>query len=220
MIDAALLDRVPLLRGASAAARRELAARAVERRFAAGETLFTAGAPSRGIFVLLEGRVRVLRGAGRQHVVHTEEAGGTLGEVPLFEGGGYPATAVAAEPVRCLVLGEAAIRAAVAADPQLAFVFLRRLASRVRALVERLDALAGRPVGARLSALLLARWEAAGRGPFTLGETQAAVAEELGTVREVLVRKMRSLRQAGVIGSPRRGWYEVADEAALRRMAE
>jgi CRP/FNR family transcriptional regulator len=219
VIDAALLDRVPLLRGVGLRARHELAVRAVERRFAPGETLFTAGTPSRGIHVILDGRVRVLRGAGRQHVVHTEGPGGTLGEVPLFEGGGYPATAVAAEPVRCIVLSEPAIRAAVAADPEVAWVFLRRLAARVRALVDRLDTLTGRSVAARLAGLLLDRSAAAGGAPFTLGETQAAVAEELGTVREVLVRQLRGLRGAGVLSSSRRGWYAVVDENALRRAA-
>src|SRR3954453_14745730 len=85
------------------AARRALLAGAVERRLGAGEVLFLAGAPARGLFVVLEGRVRVVRGAGgRPHVIHEETAGGTLGEVPMFEGSTYPATAVAAEPTRCL----------------------------------------------------------------------------------------------------------------------
>ena len=86
---------------------------AVERSFAPGEGLFLAGAEPRGLHVVLEGRVRVVRARGdRQHVVHTEGAGGTLGEVPLFAGGSYPSTAVAAEPTRCAVLSRDELRRA------------------------------------------------------------------------------------------------------------
>jgi CRP-like cAMP-binding protein len=43
------------------------------------------------------------RERGRAHVVHEEGPGGTLGEVPLFDGGGYPATAIAQAATRCAV---------------------------------------------------------------------------------------------------------------------
>src|SRR5207253_2042955 len=110
-VDPRVLGSVPLLADASPGARAVLAAGSVERRFAAGAVQFTAGSPARGLVILLEGRVRVLRATaeGRQHVIHTEGPGGTLGEVPLYTGGGYPATAVAIEPVRCVVIGRAVL---------------------------------------------------------------------------------------------------------------
>lgn len=221
MIDPSTLDRIPFLAGASAEARRELAARSVLRRFSAGEVLWTAGGEPRGLLVVLEGRVRVVRATGgRQHVVHVEEPGGTLGDVPLFAGGRYPATAIAAAETLCLAIGRDALWAAIRADPEVAFALLGRLAGRVRGLVERLDGLAARSVGARLAAWLLVRGREAGGGPFTLGGTQAEVAEELGTVREVLVRELGRLRDAGVLRSAGRGRWEVADEAGLRRAAQ
>ena len=218
MIDSSLLDRVEWLSGIGAGARRELLALAVERRFAAGQILYSAGSASRGMYIVVEGRVRVTRGAGRTHVVHTEGPGGTLGEVPLFEGGGYPATATAVETTRCIVLSAAALRSAMEADSSLAWIFLRRLSARIRVLVERLDRLATHGANARLAALLLERWSASGGAPFTLGGSQTAVAEELGTVREVIVRGLRALRQSGVVCTPKRGWYEVMDADALRRI--
>ena len=221
MIDPALLDRHPLLDDAGPRARRELAARGVERRFGAGETLFAAGTPSRGLYAVLEGRVRVTRvgGGGRGRVVHVEGPGGTLGEGPLFDGGGYPATAVAAAPTRCLVFGRDALAAAIAAEPALAWALLRRLAARVRELVDRLDHLTAQRTTARLATHLLRHAAAARGAPFTLGGTQADVAEELGTVREVVVRGLRALRGAGAIRPAGRGRYAVADERELRRWA-
>ena len=205
-----------LFAGIGAAARRELTARAVTRRFAAGEVLFTAGSEARGLFVILEGRVRVTRGArGRPHVVHEEGPAGTLGEVPLFDGGGYPATAVAQEPTRCLVYSPRAVAAAMAADPAVGWAIARALALRVRELMERLDAFAARDVTARVAHVVRARHRAAGGGPFTLGQTHERLAEELWTVREVVVRSLRRLRRRGVIASAGRGRYRVADARAL-----
>lgn len=205
-----------LFEGIGPAARRELAARAVTRRFAAGEVLFTAGSEARGLFVILDGRVRVMRGArGRPHVVHEEGPGGTLGEVPLFDGGGYPATAVAREPTRCVVYSPKAIRAAMAADPAVGWAIARALSRRVRELVTRLDAFEARDVTARVAHALRARHRASGGATFALGQTHEQLAEELWTVREVVVRSLRELRQRGVITSAGRGRYRVADARAL-----
>jgi CRP/FNR family transcriptional regulator len=206
-------------------ARSALLAGAVERRFAAGAVLYLAGAPARGLYLVLEGRVRVLRaGGGRPHVLHVEGPGGTLGEVPVFEGldgaaPPYPATAVAAEPTRCLVVSRAGVRAAVRAHPELALALLARLAARVRLLVERADARVARSTRARLAALLLVRHAASGGRAFALARTQQEAAEELGTVRELVVRGLRALRAAGTIRAVGGGRYVVTDEARLRAEA-
>ncbi|HXY69227.1 MAG TPA: Crp/Fnr family transcriptional regulator [Gemmatimonadales bacterium] len=205
-----------LFDGIGAATRRDLDARALVRRYARGEVLFTAGSEARGLFVILDGRVRVSRGGrGRPHVVHEEGPGGTLGEVPLFDGGGYPATAVAREPTRCLLYTPRAVAAAMAADPAVGWAIARALARRVRELVERLDGFAARDVTARVAAAVRERHRAAGGAAFTLGQTHEQLAEELWTVREVVVRSLRALRRRGVLATAGRGRYRVADARAL-----
>ena len=211
---------ISLFRGLAPDALALLAA-APTRRFRRGEYLWTAGAEARGLLVVLSGRVRVVRAAdGRQFGVHTEGSGGTLGEVPFFAGGPYPASAVATEPTLCLVLDRATLTRAIAADPVLAERWLARLASRVRGLVERLEQETARTVEQRLATLLLARDEAAGGAPFTLAATQAEAAEEIGTVREVLVRTLRRFRDWRLVATPARGRYRVIDRVRLREVAE
>ena len=191
----------PLFAGISAAGRRELEARAVSKRFRAGEVLFSAGTPARGLFVIAEGRVRVTRGGhGRPHVVHEEGPGGTLGEVPLFDGGNYPATAVAREDTRCIVYSPQVVAAAMAADPKVGWAIARTLAGRVRKLLERLDRFTARDVTARLASVL-AEHQGSSPAAFALGQTHQQLAEELGTVREVVVRSLRELRRRGAIAS-------------------
>jgi CRP-like cAMP-binding protein len=224
-------QRVSLLEGLTPAGRDILLGRSLERRFATGEILWSAGDPSEGIALVLEGKVRIVRGsAGRQTVIHSGEVGATLGEVPFFTGSVYPATAIAAEPTRCLFLTHAAVTGAMAADPQLALFFLRRLSQRVESLVEKIDQNTVSSVQTRLAIFILERSQDpvvasrsssrnTKRNTFSLGMTQAALAEEIGTVREVVVRALRELRESGAIESVGDGKYRVANLATLEQFA-
>lgn len=220
MVDPVTLAMFEPFRALGPAAREALAARAVVRKFRAGQHLWRAGDESRGLYLILEGRVRIVNDGGeRPHVVHVEATGATLGEVPLFAGGGYPATAVAADATVCLVLDPRALRSVMAAHPDLAWALLERLAGRVRLLVERLSVRTGDPMRARLAAYLLSR-PVTPAGTITLGDTQQAIAEELGTVREIVVRHLGSLLQSGILERRGRGQYAVRDAAALSLLAE
>lgn len=220
MISSARLLAIPFFSAFPRGAVQVMVDRGVERRFASGEVLFRAGDAPAGLLIVLEGKVRVVRQAGeRAQVMHVEGVGGTLGEVPLFAGGGYPATAVAAEPTVCAVIPREALAAAVRSHPAAAFVLLERLARRIRELVGRLDRSALRPVSARLAEFLAARAEARGRAVIALGMTQRQLAEELGTVREVIVRELHALRAAGLVRSLGGGRFEIVDAPGLRARA-
>jgi CRP/FNR family transcriptional regulator len=184
------------------------ATRALDVRFDTGAVLFLAGSPPRGWYVVLSGKVRVVRGRGaRQHVIHTEIAGGTMGEVPLFAGGTHPASAIAAEPTRCALLTLSALRAAMAENEVVSLMLLRRLAQRTRGLLERLDDRSSRSVQARLIEFLLERPVVGASRTISLGMTQQALAEELGTVREVVSRELRSLCRNGLLEAAGAGRY-------------
>lgn len=224
--------RDQLLEGLSAAGRDALLQHSIERRFSTGEILWSVGDRSEGITLVLEGRIRIVRGSGgRQTVIHSGEPGATLGEVPFFTGGRYPATAIAAEPTRCLLLPEAAVKRAIAVDPSLAFFFLKRLSHRIENLVERVDRLTVSSVQARLAHFILQRHQAmiassrsrsksAKSAAFSLGMTQTALGEEIGTVREVVVRALRALRQSGAIESVGDGKYRVVNASILETLAQ
>lgn len=213
------LRGISLFEGLNRDAQRELE-RGVVRNFAPGEILWQAGDPSRALHIVLEGQVRVVRNSGgQQRVVHHEQAGGTLGDVALFAGSPYPATALAATRVTTLALTAGQVHAIIAADPDFAVRLLRRLAERVRHLIGRFDQVSSLSVPARLARFLLERHSAARTEPFSLGMTQQEVAEELGTVREVVVRALRELKSSGAIETAGRGRYSVRDTAALERIA-
>jgi CRP/FNR family transcriptional regulator len=216
-----VLAGLPLFDGAGPGVVPALARRAVEVSFAPGTVLFLAGSQPRGWFIVLDGMVRVVRGSGpRQHVVHTETRGGTLGEVPLFGGAVHPATGIAAEPTRCALITRSALEGAIAECPEIAFLINRRLALRVRDLVARLDERVSRSVRDRLIAFLLERARSATRPIVSVGMTQQQLAEELGTVREVVSREMRRLAREQLIQSLSGGRYRIPDLARLRAARE
>ena len=220
MIGIERLAEIPLFAGLSEAARAELAAGAVERAFDRGETIWLEGDEPRGLFFVVSGQVRILGSRGaRQYVVHTGEAGATLGEVPLFAPGGYPATAVAAAATRCIVIGRRPLRAAMAADPGMAWALLEGLARRVRVLASRLESLTAGTVRSRLADYLLDRLASAPSDTIDLGGTQEELAEELGTVREVVARELAGLRREGILEATGRGSFRVADPDRLDSIA-
>lgn len=184
-------------------------------------TLFRAGESSKGLHAILSGGVRVLRLApsGRSVVVHREGAGGILGELPLFDGGPYPATAEVTEPTRVVLLPRAALLRSVAEDAALAAFFHQRLASRLREVIGRLDAMATRSVAHRLARHLWARRSARATAVISLGMRQEDLAEELGTTREVIVRELRRLCTTGVLKALGAGRYETIDIDRLRELA-
>ena len=198
MISVSSLQRFPMFADVALEVVGALARRGVEISFAPSEVVFLSGSAPRGWYIVLEGNVRVVRGSGtRQHVVHTEGAGGSLGEVPLFGGGTHPA------------IGEA---------PCIAFIVAGRLADRVRRLVERLDDRSARSVQARLIEHILGR-RSERSASISLGMTQQALAEELGTVREVVSREIRVLVRRGWIEPIGGGRYRLVDVDELRAAA-
>ncbi len=220
MVPVERLTALELFRGSETGLAAALAKRAIEVKFAPDEVLFLTGSKPRGWWLVLEGRVRVVSVSGsRQHVVHTEGPGGTLGEVPLFGGGAHPATGIAAEPTVCALFTRAGLEAAIAEVPAIAFLIASRLADRVRKLVGRLDERSSRSVQARLIEFLLAR-ATKQSSLVSLGMTQQALAEELGTVREVVSRELRWLGQRNWVESKGGGRFRIVDAAAMRETLE
>lgn len=188
--------------------------------FRAGQVLWRSGGESLGLYVVLSGRVRVVRSrGGRQHLIHVAGPGATMGEVPIFDQGPYPATAIAAERSRCWVVAPSTLRDVASRSPEVAAVFLDRLARRVRLLVERLHDQTVGGVRGRIAASLIGLRIQQGKAEVVLPSPQGVWAEDLGTVREVLSRELTRLAKSGTIERVGRGRVRLADEVQLERLA-
>lgn len=211
MINPDDLARLKLFSETPESALSSLAALGLELSLPGDAVVFVTGSVPRGWYVVLEGQVRVVRLSGnRQHVVHTEGPGGTLGEVPVFADGTHPATGITSEPTRLALWSKAALERAIAEHPDVAMLLLRRLAMRVRGLVERLDDRSLLSVNERLADFMRERQALRPGASFTLGMTQQQLAEELGTAREVVSRELKRLRDDGVISAVGSGRFRIS----------
>lgn len=179
---------------------------AVLKRLQRNEILFLAGEPAKGMYVIASGSVRAYRTSpdGREQVIHTEGAGATIAEVPVFDDGNYPSTVAAEETTTLFFLEKEKIRSACLQHPQLALAAVRLLASRLRRCATLVETLSLHPVGQRLARFLAE--EAALRGietpdgiKFKLNLTHNQLAARMGTVREVVTRAFYRLQAQGLI---------------------
>ncbi len=218
------LRRLPLFAGLGEQALAEVAQRTVPRSVPAGTLLFREGEPCKGLYVVASGRVSVYRASadGREQVLHTQEAGQPIAEVPLFDAGPYPASARVVEDSRLLFLPRDAFEWLYRHNPEIADAVIRDLGRRLRRMVRLVEKISLRDVPARVAATVLEYAEAAGaldsRATFTLPRTQEALARELGASREGVARALAALRRQGIL-EQKGAKVRVLDPAGLRRAA-
>lgn len=222
-----LLKRVPIFAELDSVTLDRLAERCVTRNVGSGQVLFTAGEVCRGLYLISRGRVRIYRTSpdGREQVLHVEGPGRAVAELPLFDGGKYPASAVTLEESRLTFLPQADFEQLYRTNPDFAHAVIRGLGRRLRHLVQVTQTLAFRDVAARL-ALLLADYADRigvkgedGVTELVLERTQAELSLEIGTARESVSRAYRQLRKRGLIEPISGHKLRIPDLGKLRIMA-
>lgn len=220
-----ILQQVPLFAELDEVTMRQLAERCVVRSAAAGHVLFTTGDECRGLYIVESGRVRIYRTnpEGREQVLHIEGPGRTVAELPLFDGGSYPASAVTIEDSRLVFLPRTAFEYLYRTHPDFAQSIIRALGRRLRHLVHLTETLAFRDVAARLALLFVGYAERSGTSTplgieLTLDRTQEELAIEIGAARESVSRAMKQLRRKGLIRPLERDRLLIPDLSRLRAL--
>lgn len=120
------------------------------RTYQAKAVLYRAGDRADGLYLVMAGRVVVRREtASRSAMLHTERAGGVLGEIPVFGGGLFPATATALERTQCAHVPIAVVERLLHEEPTFARFALHRMATRAQSLLQRIDELTASTVTSR-----------------------------------------------------------------------
>jgi CRP/FNR family transcriptional regulator len=214
------LARIQLFAGLSSDEMQALAGRAVRKIYSPGEVLFMEGEPCSGFYVVVSGKVRIfkLSPSGREQVLAVEGAGGSIAELPVFDGGPYPASASALENTECVFVARHDFQAFCRQHPDVALKVLAIVGARLRRLVGIIEELSFTTVRQRLIAALL-RFAASGhktaRGiEFDLAGSHQQLANEIGTVRELVSRNLTRLQAEGLIEFDGRH-IAILDKAAL-----
>jgi CRP-like cAMP-binding protein len=203
-----------------------LAARAEEQHLTSGEMLFFSGEPATGLFVVVDGNIRAFQQnlEGREQVMHVDSAGATLGDVPVFDDGPYPASAVARTDCDVLFIGKQVIEQFCLQNPHFVLTALRLMAQRVRKHAQLVNNLSFHEVGQRLALWLLDEAERAGveqtgRIALRLSISNHEIAMRIGSVRDVVSRALARLQQLGLIMVKARA-ITILNARALRAYAE
>lgn len=189
-----------------------LGKRAVERSFSPGEMLFWEGEPCAGIFLIVQGSVKIFKTSpgGREMMLALETAPSSVAELPLFDGGPYPASVRAVEPLVALFINKTDFQQVCRQYPEVALKILAVVGHRLRHLVGVVESMTFGSVTQRLARMLL-------DDPTPM--THQEMASRLGTVREVVSRNLARFRAQGLV---RVEGHEIRilDRAGLEREAE
>lgn len=201
-----ILKRTSLFAALDDAELSSLAARCAVRSYSAGEILFSEGEPCKGLYIVVSGRIRIFKTAvnGREQVLSVEGPGASVAELPVFDGGSYPASGSALERSDALFVSRADLRAICLEKPEVSLKLLQVVGARLRRLVGIIEELSFTTVRHRLIAWLLRQARVEGQPSsrgilLTMKASQQELASEIGTVRELVSRNLARLQAQGFI---------------------
>src|SRR6476659_4846915 len=201
-----VLANVPIFSGLAPAEMDFLAQHALSRTYGPGQTIFSEGDACAGLYVVVSGHVRIVKtsAGGREQVLSIDGPGSSVAELPVFDGGEYPASVTAIDDATLLFVSKQDFHTLCLAHPQVALKVLRVVGARLRRLVGIIEELSFTTVRHRLASFLLRLAQKEGkRTPegveITMPVSNQELASQIGTVRELVSRNLSRLQAEGMI---------------------
>ena len=219
----AVLKRVPIFSSLSETEFAFLTSRLAQRKYGAGELVFSEGDLCAGLYVVQAGNVRIFKSSvgGREQVLSIEGPSSSIAELPVFDGGSYPASAQSITDSTLLFVSRQDFHALCLQHPEVALKVLRVVGARLRRLVGIIEELfvhhrpspPHRLVGAVRKVDGTRNSDAI---TLTLPTNNSELAAQIGTVRELVSRNLSRLQAEGLIEADNR----VLQIPSLRRLQE
>ena len=133
-----------------------------------------------------------------------EGPGNAVAELPVFDGGNYPAYAAAASEAGLLFISKTDFQTLCLQHPEVALKVLKVVGAGLRRLVGIIEELSFTTVRHRLAALLLRLGKRKGKRTargieFTITASNQELASHIGTVRELVSRNLSRLQAEGIV---------------------
>ena len=195
-----------------------LAALATEHEFGVGETIIWEGDPPDWVYIVWKGKIKVAKYAssGKELIIAIFPPGYTFGEVAVFDGIPYPASALALEDSTVLGIRRNDLLDFLSKNPSIALKMINLLGARLRDAHDRLRDMAGERVDQRIANILLMLSAKIGPSiPFTRQE----LADMSGTTTETAIRVTSRLKDQGII-STNRGKINILNPEKLSLIGE
>jgi len=182
---------------------------------AEGTELFAERQSCRGFPLLIAGSIKVVKNtpAGREMLLYRVEPGGScvITSSCLLGHTNYTARGIAETPLRLLMLPTALFEKLIAGNATFRDFVFHLLAERVAELMLLVEEVAFHRLDQRLAKLLLGKRE-------PINATHQALADELGSVREIVSRLLKGFAAQGLVTLGRER-IELVDRDGLRQLA-
>jgi CRP/FNR family transcriptional regulator len=197
---ARIADQFPALATAPRATLERIASRGIHRRVPAGTTMFSHHAPCSGFPLILAGTVRVTQRYpnGRELQLYRVKPGESclLSGSCLLGRTNYAASGIAETEVELLVLPPEEFRSLIAEDETFRTYVFELFGERLATLMELVEAITYQKLDQRLASMLV---EHVRDGERTIHVTHQGLADELGSVREIVSRLLRTFEDRGLV---------------------
>jgi len=179
----------------------KLAEISIIKKFNKGQQLFEADVLANGFYAPITGRVKIFRTSpsGKEQILHVFGPGEAFGEVPVFEGGTFPAHGQALDNCETLFFPRREFEKMIKEDPGLAMKMMAMLAQRLRILVNKIDDLSLKEAPSRVASYLLLLGSSQDSNTFKLDLPKGQIAFYLGTIQETLSRIFKKFSEQGII---------------------
>ncbi len=200
-----VLSRTSLFADLSDGELHALAHRTITHNIPSGQVIFSEGEPCQGLFVVAQGAVKIFKTAptGREQVLVIHREGEAFAELPVFDGGNYPASAITIADSALLFVSKQDFRGLCLEHPEIALKVLKSVGGRLRQLVMLIEELSFTTVRSRLASLLLRVAKTQGqqteRGTEIAIGSHTELAAQIGTVRELVSRNLARFQSEGLI---------------------
>ncbi|MBI4808049.1 MAG: Crp/Fnr family transcriptional regulator [Nitrosomonadales bacterium] len=211
-----LLQHYPALAGLPVAELDALLAKAALMPIPAGAIIFDENQPCQGFPMLLSGSIRVIKSSpnGRELQLYRVSPGESciLTSSCLLGHTRYQARGIAEQALEMVLLPAPSFHTLLGEHASFRNYVFHLFSDRLTDLMQLVSAVAFQKLDQRLAALLIAK-------PSPLHTTHQALADELGSAREMVSRLLKGFAEQGWVKLAREQ-IEVTDAAALKRFAE
>ncbi|MCK9210333.1 MAG: Crp/Fnr family transcriptional regulator [Ignavibacteriaceae bacterium] len=190
------------------------------------ELLFNDGDNYRGFYILLNGSIKIykLSYEGKESILHLIKPYESFGDVPLFEGGGYPVNAQAISDSILVFIPQKEFIQLIKSNSTICFNMLVGFAKKMRLLTQKVEDLSTKEVSNRFAKFLLDEIKKSGTEklsePFArLNLSKKNIASYIGTINDTLSRLLKKLQNEKIIRISGKSIF-VLDFSKLKELAK
>ena len=189
------------------------------RSVSANEVLFLEGDTTNALYFVLKGwfKAEKVSREGRQQTLRFISPGEVINELTVFSNEANSVTVVAMEPGLVFSISRPEVERWMTQSPEFSRAIIGNLAKRIQLLLNHIENLSLYPVEVRLARFLL---EEAQEGVIVRQswKTQSEIANQLGTVLDVINRQLQRFAREGLIDLDR-DQIRVIDQTRLEEIA-